>query len=365
MAEERPVTILDKYISREFIKIFLLMMVSFALLYLIIDFFGRIRMFLSNHATFYQIAAHFAFGVPQIISHTLPVAVLLSTLLTFGTLSRHHEIVAMKSNGLSLYRISLPLFVLAGIVCVLSFLFNEFITPLANQKAKYIEFVEVKKQQKMGFFKQNQLWYRSRNAVYNFGFFDASSNTLRGVSIYYFDPNFQLSMKVDAREAVWKDGRWNFREVLTTTFPPGAFPVMERVPSKVMDLPEKPSDFKVVQKDTDEMGYVELRDYIRKLISEGHDASRYLVDMHGKIAFPVVCLILAVIGISFSLRSERSGGVAASIGVGIVIGFSYWIVHAFTLTLGRSLTLPPLLAAWAANILFAAAAAVMFLRVRT
>jgi len=358
-------TILDRYISREFIKVFFLMMISFALLYLIVDFFGRIRMFLSNHATFYQIVAHFAFGIPQIISHTLPVAVLLSTLLTFGTLSRHHEIVAMKSNGLSLYRISLPVFILAGIVCILSFLFNEFITPYANQKAKYIEFVEVKKQQKLGFFKQNQLWYRSRNAVYNFGLFESDTNTLKGITIYFFDPNFNLSMRVDAREATWKDGSWHFHDVLTTKLPPGAFPVMERVPSKIIDLPEKPSDFKIVQKDTDEMGYVELRDYIRKLVSEGHDASRYLVDMYGKIAFSIVSLILAVIGISFSLRSERSGGVAASIGVGIVIGFSYWIVYAFTLTLGRSLTLPPLLAAWTANILFAIAAAVMFSRVRT
>lgn len=358
-------TILDRYLSKEFIKIFLLMMVSFALLYLIIDFFGRIRMFLSNHAAFHQIAAHFAYGIPQIISHTLPVAVLLSTLLTFGMLSRNHEIVAMKSNGLSLYRISLPIFVIAGIVCILSFLFNEFITPHANQKAKYIEFVEVKKQQKMGFFKQNQLWYRSRNAIYNFGFFESATNTLKGITIYYFDSAFNLSVRVDAREAAWKDGRWHFQDVLTTHLPYGTFPVMERAPSKVMDLPEKPADFKIVQKDTDEMGYVELRAYIGKLIAEGHDASRYLVDMHGKIAFSIVSLILAVIGVSFSLRSERSGGVAASIGVGIVIGFSYWIFHAFTLTLGRSLTLPPLLAAWAANIVFAAAAAVMFSRVRT
>lgn len=358
-------TILDRYLSKEFLKMFLLMMVSFALLYLIIDFFGRIRMFLSNDATLYQIVAHFAFGIPQIISHTLPVAVLLSTLLTFGVFSRHHEIVAMKSNGLSLYRISLPIFVIAGVVCVLSFLFSEFITPYANQKAKYIEFVEVKKQRKMGFFKQNQLWFRARNTIYNFAIFESPTNTLKGITIYYFDKDFNLTSRIDAREATWKDGVWRFRDTLTTTFPPGGFPALERAAEKTIDLPETPSDFKSTQKDTDEMGYMELRDYIRKLTAEGYDASRYLVDMYGKIAFPIVSIIMSVIGVSFSLRSERSGGVAASIGVGIVIGFSYWIVFAFTLSLGRAMTLPPLLAAWTANILFAAAAAVMFSRVRT
>lgn len=358
-------TILDRYISKEFLKIFLLMMVSFALLYLIIDFFSRIRMFLSNNATFHQIAAHFTYGIPQIISHTMPVAVLLSTLLTFGMLTRSHEIVAMKSNGLSLYRIALPLFIIAGIVCVLSFLFNELITPYANQKAKYIEFVEVKKQQKHGFFKQNQMWYRSKNAIYNFGFFEPETNTLKGITLDYFDQDFNLTARVDAREARWTDNHWVFQTVMIVRFPPGQFPTVERAASTVIDIPEKPADFKVVQKDTDEMGYLELRDYISKLQSEGYDASRYLVDMYGKIAFSVVSIILAVIGVSFSLRSERSGGVAASIGVGIVIGFSYWIVFAFALSLGRSLTVPPLLAAWLSNILFGAAAAVMILKVKT
>jgi lipopolysaccharide export system permease protein len=359
------VTLLDRYISKEFLKIFALMMVSFALLYLIIDFFSRIRMFLSNHATIYQITAHFAFGIPQIISHTLPVAVLLSTLLTFGMFSRNHEVVAMKANGLSLYRIAFPVFAIAGVVCLISFFFNEFVTPYANQKAKYIEFVEVKKIQKLGFFKQNQIWYRSKNAIYNFGVFDPVANKLKGITIQYFDPDFSLVKRIDAREADWTGDTWKFRDVLTTSFPEGRFPILERSPSAVFDLPEKPSDFKVVQKDTDEMGYAELRTYIKKLKSEGYDVSRYLVDMYGKIAFSIVSIILAVIGVSFSLRSERSGGVAASIGVGIIIGFSYWIVYAFALSLGRSLTLPPLLAAWLSNILFAAAAAFMFSRVRT
>jgi lipopolysaccharide export system permease protein len=87
--------------------------------------------------------------------------------------------------------------------------------------------------------------------------------------------------------------------------------------------------------------------------------------MHGKIAFSLVSIILAIIGVSFSLRSERSGGVTQSIGVGIVIGFSYWLVFAFTMSLGRSGTLPPLLAAWTANILFGIASLLMYRRVKT
>jgi lipopolysaccharide export system permease protein len=87
--------------------------------------------------------------------------------------------------------------------------------------------------------------------------------------------------------------------------------------------------------------------------------------MHGKIAFSLVSIILVIIGVSFSLRSERSGGVTQSIGAGIVIGFSYWLVFAFAMSLGRSGTLPPLLAAWTANILFGIASLLMYRRVKT
>jgi len=231
-------TILDRYVSKEFLKIFALMMASFTLLYLIIDFFGRIRMFLSNHATAYQIASYFTYMIPQIISYTLPVAVLLATLLTFGMFSRSHEIVAMKANGLSLYRIALPVFVIAALVSAASFLFNEFVTPYANQRAKYIKFVEVQKTQKLGFFKQNQIWYRSRNAIYNFGMFDPVADTLKGITIYYFDQDFNLVKRVDAREARWTDGHWSFKNVLTTSFPRGSIQVLERASSAVIDIPE-------------------------------------------------------------------------------------------------------------------------------
>jgi lipopolysaccharide export system permease protein len=133
----------------------------------------------------------------------------------------------------------------------------------------------------------------------------------------------------------------------------------------VVDLPERPSDFQEVQKDVEVMGYFELKRYIRKLQAEGYDATRYVVDLHGKIAFSLVSIILAVIGFLFSLRSERSGGIAQGIGAGLVIGFSYWLVYAFGMSLGRSGTLPPFIAAWFANILFGAFSVFLIRRVKT
>jgi lipopolysaccharide export system permease protein len=359
-------TILDRYVSKEFIKLFVLILVSFISLFLIVDFFERIRMFLSNNATLPQMASFFLYRIPMIISQTIPAAALLAALMTFGSLSKNSEIVAMKANGISLYRTSLPVIIASVLICVLAFLITEFITPYSNQRADHIKFIEIQKRDSQSTFKQNQLWYRGDDGIYNFKMFDPKTNTLHGITINYLDRNFRLTTRIDAEKAQWKNEQWIFQNLLVTRFIDNDFPSLERIPEKVINLPEKPSDFSEVQKTAEKMGFVELIRYVEKIKSEGYDATRYIVDLHGKIAFTMVSIILVIIGISFSLiKSERSGGVMQSIGVGIIIGFSYWIVHAFALSLGRSGTIPAVLSAWITNLIFTAASVAMFLRVKT
>jgi lipopolysaccharide export system permease protein len=359
-------TILDRYITKEYIRLFFLILASFTALFLIIDLFERMRMFLSNHATFHQIVFYLIFMIPMIISQATPVAVLLASLITFSHLSKYSEILAMKANGISLYRTSIPIVIIAFIICIFSFIFNEFITPYANEKADYIKLVEIEKQKPLGIFKQNQIWYRGANGIYNFMMFDPSTNTLSGITINYLDKNFMLHMRINAETARWENNQWVFHNLMITRFQAGQFPSIEWIPTKVIELPEKPVDFTAVQKEASKMGYTELRRYINKIQAEGYDVTRYLVDMHGKVAFTLVSMILVIIGISFPLmKSERSGGIMQSIGVGIVIGFSYWIIHAFSMSYGRSGTIPPVLSAWIANLILGSISAAMYLRVKT
>ncbi|MCG6537873.1 MAG: LptF/LptG family permease, partial [Syntrophales bacterium LBB04] len=169
----------------------------------------------------------------------------------------------------------------------------------------------------------------------------------------------------DAEKGEWRGGRWVLTNLITTRFSPGEFPEISSSPQEFADLPESPDNFKTVQKNAENMGYLELRKYIREIQSDGYDATSYLVDMHAKLAFPIVNIIMAIIGIASSIKSERKGGMAQGLATGIVIGFSYWIVFAFNVSLGHAGGMPPLLSAWAANILFGLAASFLFSRVRT
>lgn len=357
--------LLDKYVLREFVRFFLITSISFVVLYLIVDFFEKIRMFLSNSATASQMASYFLFSIPLIISLTLPAAMLLAALTTFSNFSKFSEITAMKANGISLYRVSLPVLIFASIMAVFLFYFSELFTPAAVQKAERIVYVDIQKQKSLGSFKQDEIWYHSDNAIYNFKMFDVNSNTLNGITINYINSDYTLKMRVDAEKARWEAGHWIFYNLLITQFDDKGSPVMERFGKKIIKLPENPDDFKIMQKDAEKMGFFDLRKYVKKIQKEGYDATRYEVYLHGKLAFPLVTVILVIIGISFSLRQERHGGLMQNMGIGIIVGFSYWIIHAFCLSLGRSGLLPAFVSAWTANILFMTAAAILFFRART
>ena len=193
--------ILDRYILKEFLKFIGITVISLVVLFLIVDFFEKIRMFLSNQATATQMASYFIFSIPMIISYMLPPAVLLATLLTYSSLSKFSEITAMKANGISLYRISIPPLIFAVLISIFLFFFNELITPAAVQKTERIIYAEVQKQTTFGFFKQNEIWYRGENAIYNFKMFDVNKDMLLGITINYFNPDFTLKARIDAKKS--------------------------------------------------------------------------------------------------------------------------------------------------------------------
>jgi len=357
--------ILDKYILKEFLKFFIIVFVSFVVLYMIVDFFAKARMFLSNHATVMQMATYLLYSIPNIVSMVLPASILLATLMTYSSLSKFSEITAMKANGISLYRMALPSLFVAVFTSLFFFFFNELITPYSVRQTEQIIKVDVQKYYSQLFFKYNEIWYRNENTIYNFKYFDIDSLTMKGVSLYYMKPDFTLEKRISAKNAKWENGRWILDELMIITFDENNTPILKWDSQQTADIPEKPETFRSIQQEIENLGYFDLRKYVGKIASEGYDTTKYEVILAGKIAFPFVMVLMIFIGISFSLRSERGGGVMQSIAVGIVIGFSYWIVHALFMATGQSGRLPPFVAAWAANILFGIAGAFLFYRVRT
>jgi lipopolysaccharide export system permease protein len=130
-------------------------------------------------------------------------------------------------------------------------------------------------------------------------------------------------------------------------------------------MPEHIDDFIRVQDAPDTMSFLELRAYVAKLREGGHQVGKYLVQLYSKLSFPLVHVIMALVAIPFALASPRSGGRAVGIGVAIIIAVGYWVVHSVALALAQADLLPPALAAWTANIVFAGIGAALYLSAQT
>jgi lipopolysaccharide export system permease protein len=107
--EENPMTVLSRYITATYLKLLALTAGSFVAIYLVIDFLEKISRFSQASGNPQYILFFYLYKIPAIINQVMPLAILMSTLLTLGILSRSSEIVAMQSCGISLKRIAMPL----------------------------------------------------------------------------------------------------------------------------------------------------------------------------------------------------------------------------------------------------------------
>ncbi|MBW2120866.1 MAG: LPS export ABC transporter permease LptG [Deltaproteobacteria bacterium] len=360
----RRMSVVSRYVAREFMVVFLLSIGAFNVVYLVIDFFQSVTKLLEYKAPLGLALEYYLMKVPVITFQTIPLAVLLSTLVTLGILSRHMEITALKANGISLFRITRPIFFLSLVIACLTFVGNEYLAPYACQRAEYIMDTEAPGIDQKVSFKNLNIWYRQDSEIYNFQAFDPKYNSLKGVTIYRFDKNFRLVQRVDAHDAVWNKHGWTFNNVIIRKFRANQSTTIERYPKMDFPMDITPASLRKVEKDTEAMGYGELKRYVARLEKAGYDATKYLVDLQIKISFPFINLIMVLIGIPFALRTGRTGGFAAGIGISLAIGFIYWILISVSRAFGHSGILPPLLSAWVPHLLFGGAGLVAFLSVR-
>jgi lipopolysaccharide export system permease protein len=356
--------ILPRYLAREFTQYFFLGLGAFSAIYLVVEFFERINAFLYNKAPVALMGAYFLNKIPSIIFQVAPASILLSSIITLGLMSRHNEILAMKSGGISLRRIAFPIL---GVVMIFYFILlgmSEYLVPFANEKVNMIQDLIIHKKKPAAAFKQSKLWIHSRQAIYNIQLYHPEKNLLEGITLYRFDQEFHLIERVDARSARWRDSRWIFTDVSRTDFSSEGIPIRKKYSELILTLPETPADFRIAEKNPAEMNYRELREYVRKIEHDGYNSSKYRCAMHAIFSYPFIGVIMAFLGIPIALRKERGAGVGLGIFFSILISLAYWETFSLSLELGKAGTLPPFLSAWLGNFIFALVGAYLFLSVR-
>ena len=345
--------ILDRYLAQGFLRIFFISLACIASLYLVVDFFDRIGTFVDNGASMGTILRYFLYKAPGSISRVIGFATLFSALFCLGMLTRTQEITAMRSNGISVHRIALPLLILSLLISVLTFMWNEALVPAFAHQAQTIFKTEIKSKQPKSLFGTADIWIRGEGSFINIDNFDTASSTLQGITVFRLNRDLSLRGLIEIPSARWTGHGWQADAITEWHFLPDGKVVNQKVNGGAPPMSETPEDLKLLARDADEFTFFDLKKQILDMKSKGVDTASYEVDLQFKLAFPLISPLMILIAIPFALRRQMSGSMALSFGVAMLIGFGYWMVSAFCISLGHNGALPPWAAAWIPNGIFA------------
>ena len=356
--------ILSRYILKEFFRSFATALSGISLVYLCVDFLQKADDFIRYKATISQVTRYFLYNLPSIITPSIPIAALIATLLSLGALSRHNEIIAMRSSGISLGKIVLP--VLAGglLISAFGFINNELIMPTYVARANYIRNVEIEKKQQLVVFRRNKLWLRGPdNSIANITFVSPDRNVMFGLNIFKLNNDFSVRERILADRLLWKNNAWRLDKSVAYV-ETGDTVIARNADGEVYNIVETPDDLNMIVKRSEEMSFAELWEYVRRIKTSGYNAMREEMALYGKISFPFASLLMVMIATPLSLQRVRSGGAGKGIAIAVFISFAYWGLLSVGTALGRSGALQPLLASWLANALFTLYAFVMMVRMQ-
>jgi len=347
--------ILDKYIIREYLKTFLIIMFSFSILFIVIDVSDNLSRLIRRNAAVPDMVLYFIMRVPYVITLSFPVVVLLSALFLMNNLSRHSETTAMRAAGLSIFRISIPLLAIAFILSLFIMFVGEIILPKAELQQQIIYVEKIKKQKLEDDKTKANIYYRGKNNRYYYiNFFDGYNNQLNVINIVDFDDESgHIKRKIDALSAKWTNEKWLFKKCYIRTFENGIPKEISYFDSTyVNDLDATPIDFIKSAKATMSMNYFELKDYIKRLEKVGVKNTKERVDLAMKVSFPFASFIIMFFSIPMLTMSFRSRGRGIVFAFGIFITFIFLSVIKFFQTVGYYGVLSPMMAAWLPNMIF-------------
>ena len=365
--------VLDAYIARRFVRLQVLTFGSLLGIFYISTFIDLSDKLFRGSATIDLMARMFLYRTPEFVHYILPLSVLIATLVTVGGMTRSSELIVMRACGISLYRAALPLLGLAALSSVLLFAMDEYALAPSNRLALDLTH-QIRHGRPRVANVLNRRWTSGKNGdIYHYDVFDPRRRELHGFWRFEFDQKVwrlsRITYMASARfdEASVKPnatvGRWNGGAGWTRALEPGGASQYSTFSSREFSM-ESADYFGTEPPDAASMTYGDLRDYIDSMQGSGLNMLQQLVDLHRKIAFPFVTVVMTLLAVPFAVMTGRRGTLYG-IGVGIVLAMVYWTANNVFGVVGSLGIVAPMLAAWAPNLLFGAGAIYLILTVRT
>jgi lipopolysaccharide export system permease protein len=333
---------------------------AFVVIYITVNVFEEIDNFLDHEAKLVDIARYYLFSIPFVLTYVVPVSLLLGTVFAMGILARRNELTALLASGVSLARVSAPIFGVAVLTSIGSIFFNDAVVSRANRVKTDIMRHDIEgRQRENPDVKNNFRFLGIDGFVYLAQTYSHENLAMYDVVVQQFDGN-TLERRIDARNAKWNGSRWVFSSGFVRTFEGGE--AVEGFDTlTVAAMHETPDDFAQKEIDEENMTFAELRRYIDRVERSGGRVQKYLVDLHFKLSFPFAGTIFVLIGVALS-SGKRKPSIATGFGLTLVVAFVYYAVLRVGQTLGHNGVLAPPLAAQLGNLIFLAIGVAMLRR---
>ena len=359
------VSLLDRYVAKQYLKLVMLSFVGLLGIFYISTFLEISDRLFRGDTTLSMVLEYFWYATPQFVYYVLPISALVATLVTVGLLTKTSEITVMKACGISLYRISLPLFFFALLWSGTLFSMSESFLADANRRATELRrVIRGGSPQYVDLLQRRWLMGEDGATIYHYDHFDPNALALHGLTAYRFaEDEWRLAERLFAQVAQYED-QWQGRDVWLREFgadrSPGAFEASAELPLPIAS----PESFATERPDAERMNYQQLDRYIVELSASGVDVVPLRVELQRKLSFPLVTLILTLIAVPFAVTTGQHGALSG-VGIGIVLALSYWVVISVFAAIGSAGILAPVLAAWAPNVIFGGSAVYLLLAART
>lgn len=352
--------IIPRYVLRHFFPIFALALSAFVGLYLIIDFFEKADHLLEKQVSFGDICLYFLYKVPFIVTQGIPMVVLLATLIALGMLKRNRELIALRAAGVNTTYYTGPILLAALAISLIHIIADEGMVRSMNRKSALIWEEQVKHSRSSIAWSRENVWYRGHDIIYQIRLYDSKRQVLERVSLFYLDPQSRLIERLDAKRFYWDGHKWIAEEGIILRFS-GSVAQQECFDVKELALAETPKDFASIEAIPEELDWLSMYEYVKKVKLEGYNATPFEVELHMRAALPLTTFILALLGVTIALRQGLHAGIAVGVGVALMVAFVYFAVFQTGCSLATAGILPVSVGVWAANLIFGVLAGYLWL----
>jgi len=362
-------SIINRYLGSNFLKMWALALAGFIVLYTAIDFLEKIGDFLNKSIDLKTILIFFLAQLPKVIVLMTPVATLVSVMITLTVMARASEIVAFKAGGVSLFRLSLPIVAVTFLICLAMFLLSNLVAPQTTAVANAIWQGQVKDRLNTETAVHN-VWLKGVRLLQHFGSYDEADGSVKEVTLIFTDDDMRLARRVEGRRGHFIDGQLRLSEVREKIYRQDSesgersFDLKRHDLMVLDDWPSPPAGFGRDDQNSEELSVAQLWRIIDRLSAEGFGPVRQRVDLQFKFSFALLPIIMVVVGLPIGFWREKGGSIALGLASGLVLSFLYLITMELARSLGYSGLLPPLVAAWLPNLIFFLFGAYLFSYVR-